>query len=173
MTHYAKKILFRLAQTCKRRADYACRRDNIGLAKKYLFAWEKLLDTRDKLRWRKALKINDLRGRAPPRGVSACKSTTYAECRSGTMPTCQVFFRKQKYFLKMQKKSLHSRALLLFFTHASELHHHWRLQHSNPKRRVCLGIWGLARRAGNETLAGDGRSRKLILWQTQQNKQKS
>jgi hypothetical protein len=50
MTHYAKKILFRLAQTCKRRADYACRRDNIELAKKYLFAWEKLLDTRDKLR---------------------------------------------------------------------------------------------------------------------------
>jgi hypothetical protein len=50
MTHYAKKILFRLAQTCKRRADYACRRDNMGATIKYLIVWEKLLDIRDKLR---------------------------------------------------------------------------------------------------------------------------
>jgi len=50
MKHHAKKILFRLATICKRRADYACRRDNMTATINYLIAWEKLLDTRDKLR---------------------------------------------------------------------------------------------------------------------------
>jgi hypothetical protein len=46
----ARKNLFRLSTFCKRRADSACRRGYNTRAKLFLFAWEKLLDTRDKLR---------------------------------------------------------------------------------------------------------------------------
>ena len=53
-----------------------------------------------------------------------------------------------------------------FFNYASELPHHGRLQHPNPKRRICLWIRCLARRARTEILAGHGRSRQLTLWQT-------
>jgi len=67
----------------------------------------------------------------------------------------------------MQKNPLHSRVPVVEFSHASELSHQRRLQHANPKRRVCLGIWGLARRARKKLLARTRRSRKLTLWQTQ------
>jgi len=53
----ARKNLFRLSTFCKRRADSACRRADSAFlrghntrAKLFLFAWEKLLDIRDKLR---------------------------------------------------------------------------------------------------------------------------
>lgn len=46
----ARKNLFRLSCFFKRCADRASRRNRDGLAKIYLTAWEKLLDTRDKLR---------------------------------------------------------------------------------------------------------------------------
>jgi hypothetical protein len=46
----ARKNLFRLSVFCKHRADYACRRGHNTSARFFLFAWEKLLDTRDKLR---------------------------------------------------------------------------------------------------------------------------
>lgn len=46
----ARKNLFALASFFKRRADYASRRDQNGLAKIYLHIWAKLLDTRDRLR---------------------------------------------------------------------------------------------------------------------------
>jgi hypothetical protein len=46
----AQKTLFRLSQFFKRRADYASRRNQDGLAKIFLTAWCFLLDTRDKLR---------------------------------------------------------------------------------------------------------------------------
>jgi hypothetical protein len=46
----ARKNLFRLATFFKRRADYASRRNQNGLAKIYLHIWAKLLDTRDALR---------------------------------------------------------------------------------------------------------------------------
>ncbi len=45
-----RKNLFSLSCFFKRRADSASRRNRDGLAKIYLAAWEKLLDTRDKLR---------------------------------------------------------------------------------------------------------------------------
>jgi hypothetical protein len=46
----ARKNLFTLASFFKRRADYASRRNQNGLAKIYLHIWAKLLDTRDALR---------------------------------------------------------------------------------------------------------------------------
>jgi hypothetical protein len=50
MNLIARKNLFRLSTFCKRRADYASRRNQDGLAKIYLAAWCFLLDTRDKIR---------------------------------------------------------------------------------------------------------------------------
>lgn len=46
----ARKNLFRLSEFFKLRAHYACRRGQNTRAKFFLMAWEKLLDTRDKLR---------------------------------------------------------------------------------------------------------------------------
>ena len=46
----ARKNLFRLSAFCKPRADSACRRGHDARAKLFLAVWEKLLDTRDKLR---------------------------------------------------------------------------------------------------------------------------
>ncbi len=162
----ARKNLFRLSEYFFSLAVWWERAGVMTLQKLFFLGWRKCLDTRDKLRWHNSLKINDLRRRAPPRGASAWKSATYVEPHSGSVPTPKTFFCQQKYFLKMQKNPLHPRNTLLFFTHASE-HHHRRLQHANPKRRVCLWIWGLARRAGNEILAGNRRSRKLIRWHSQ------
>jgi hypothetical protein len=50
MNLIARKTLFRLSAFCKRRADFACRRGHDTRSKLFLMAWEKLLDTRDKLR---------------------------------------------------------------------------------------------------------------------------
>jgi hypothetical protein len=50
MNLIARKNLFGLACFFKRRADYASRRNQDGLAKIYLVAWCFLLDTRDKIR---------------------------------------------------------------------------------------------------------------------------
>jgi len=50
MNLLARKNLFRFADKCKHRADWACRRNLVGLSKIYLFLWEKSLDFRDTLR---------------------------------------------------------------------------------------------------------------------------
>jgi hypothetical protein len=46
----ARKNLFSLSKFCKRNADSASRRNYDTVAKVFLYVWEKLLDTRDKLR---------------------------------------------------------------------------------------------------------------------------
>jgi len=50
LNHLIRKNVFRFAEKCKGRADWASRRNQIGRAKIFLFLWEKSLDFRDTLR---------------------------------------------------------------------------------------------------------------------------
>ena len=92
----------------------------------------------------------------------------YAKPCSKSVPTYLV--KHKKYFFLFAKKSLHSRAPVLFFSHARPL------RHPNPKRRVCFRVGSdpavrrlrrrvqrLSRRDGKKVLARGRKSWKLIL----------